>query len=76
MYSAKGLSLRFQGQCRIHTLRWGGGGAVSPPPRKKIFRPFGPQFGPKTSGGEGGRAQAPPLDPPLKLAYAISRLGI
>ena len=37
---------------------------------------MGPQFGPKTSGGKGGGAQAPLLDPPLKLAYAISRRGI
>ena len=48
-------------------IRWGrgghpdpdirGGGAVS----KKMFQPFGPQFGLKTRGG----GRPPPLDPPL-----------
>ena len=39
--------------------KWGGGGR-SP---KKLFRPFGPQFGPKIKGGPA--AGATPLDPPL-----------
>ena len=34
---------------------WGGDGLP-----KNVFRPFGPQFGPKISGG-----RAPSLDPPL-----------
>ena len=50
-------------------LEVGGGGghpdpAVSP---KKVFRPFGPQFGFKSKwgGGGGGAGRAPPLDLPL-----------
>ena len=61
----------------------GGGVAVSSRPLdkgeaglpKKIFRPFGPQFGLKLSGGGGGGAgaapQASPLDPPL-ISYPES----
>ena len=37
-----------------------GGGAVSK--KKKLFQPFGPQFGLTIRGG----VQAPPLDPPLQ----------
>ena len=50
-------------------IRWGRGGDHPDPDirgvgqsQKKMFQPFGPQFGLKTRGG-GGRP--PPLDPPL-----------
>ena len=46
-------------QCRIQTLRFGGGGGGGLP--QKYFRPFGPQFGLKIWAGRGSRA--PPLDP-------------
>ena len=42
-------------------LEKGGGGEVS----KIFFKPFGPQFGLKISGGPA--PQTPPLDPPLLL---------
>ena len=40
----------------------GGGAAVF----KKIFWPFGPQFGLKIRGG-----RAPPLDPPLPVNFTL-----
>ena len=48
-------------------IRWGAG------LKRKIFRPFGPQFsGPKIRGG--GGAWAPPLDLPLppKFEFKLS----
>ena len=52
-------------QCRIQTLRWGGGGGrekVGAGLQEKYFWPFGPQFGLKI---RGGGTWAIPLDPPL-----------
>ena len=45
----------------------GGGGAFF---KKKIFRPFGPQFGPKKKGGGGGPVSHT-LDPPLSLITLV-----
>ena len=39
---------------------------------EKIFRPLGPHFGLKVSGGHAGAPQAPPLDPSL---YSFFRGG-
>ena len=44
----------------------GGGGLLV---SKKIFRPFGPQFGLKIKVGGLGDPRASPLDPPLQLCY-------
>ena len=57
---------------------WGGGGSSRPWDKggggglKKIFRPFGPQFGPKIRGGGGA---APPLDlPTLVQRFRVSAM--
>ena len=51
--------LEIRGTRSSRPLDKGGGGGVS----KKIFRPFGPQFGLKISGAQAPRV--PPKDPPL-----------
>ena len=53
-----GLEIRGEGGRSSRALHKGGGAAGL---QKKIFRPFGPQFGLKIRGGEAG----PHLDLPL-----------
>ena len=51
------------------------GGRFPPPPQKKFFQPFEPQFDLKIRGGGGGGGQAPPLDLPLGIHLSTDGLG-
>ena len=68
-------------------IRAGGGkGAGHPDPetrgggglQKTVFRPFGPNFGRKVSGGGGGgrASRAPPLDPQLQRPQFLTEKAL
>ena len=62
--------LQRRGSPVIQTLRKGGGGGVGSP--KNIFRPFGPPFGRKISGG-GGASPKSATEGSLILKLALYR---